>query len=219
MKQFDDRDRAVLHRIIRARRDIRHFRPDPIPSEALTRILEAAHYAPSVGFKQPWNFILIRSKEIRKQIKGLFEEANREELEKLSEDERLDLYRSLKLEGIMEAPLNLAVTCDRDRDAPFQLGQGQMPEMDLYSTCLAVQNLWLSARTEGIGVGWVSILDPEKTAQVLKIPDHVRLVAYLCIGYPVEFRDRPMLEEAGWKERLNLSDLVFEDGWGDKNEG
>ncbi|SFS92434.1 5,6-dimethylbenzimidazole synthase [Marininema halotolerans] len=214
MTSFNSEERELLHRILRARRDIRHFRPDPVPEDMLARILEAAHYAPSVGFKQPWNFILIRSMEVRSQIKNLFEEANKEELEKLSGDERSDLYSRLKLEGIMESPLNLAVTCDRDRDAPFHLGQGQMPEMDLYSTCLAVQNLWLAARVEGIGVGWVSIIDPEKTAKILGLPNHIQLVAYLCVGYPIEFKDRPMLEEAGWKSRLNLADLVYEDRWG-----
>ncbi|SDW55238.1 cob(II)yrinic acid a,c-diamide reductase [Marininema mesophilum] len=214
MTSFNTNERDVLHRILRARRDIRHFRHDSVPEEVLTRMLEAAHYAPSVGFKQPWNYILIRSLDVRRRIKSLFEEANQEELAKLSGDERSDLYKSLKLEGIMEAPLNLAVTCDRDRDAPFHLGQGQMPEMDLYSTCLAVQNLWLAARVEGVGVGWVSIIDPEKTAKILELPNHIQLVAYLCVGYPIEFKDRPMLEEAGWKSRLSLSNLVFEDRWG-----
>src|SRR5207253_3563107 len=128
--------------------------------------------------------------------------------------ERRELYRRMKLEGIREAPLNLAVTCDRRRDAPFVLGRGPLPEVDLYSTCLAVQNLWLAARAEGVGVGWVSILDPGETAALLGVPEGVRLVAYLCVGYPVEFRARPMLEEVGWKARLRLEDLVYQDRWG-----
>ncbi|MDR6224837.1 5,6-dimethylbenzimidazole synthase [Desmospora profundinema] len=214
MEHFTTEEKEVLYRVIRARRDIRHFRSDPVPVDKLTRILEAAHHAPSVGFKQPWNFIVIRSYTIRNQIRELFQEANREEVAKLSQDKRQKLYKRLKLEGILEAPFNLAVTCDRGRDASFQFGQGQMPEMDLYSTCLAVQNLWLAARAEGIGVGWVSILDPEKAEKLLGLPNRVKLIAYLCIGYPVEFREQPMLQEVGWKSRTKLSTLVFKDRWG-----
>jgi 5,6-dimethylbenzimidazole synthase len=212
---FSPQDREALHRIIAARRDVRHFRPDPVPPDVLQRILEAAHLAPSVGFMQPWNFLLITSLEIRRQIRASFEEQNREQLEKIPGPEKQELYRRLKLEGILEAPLNLAVTCDRGRDAPFVLGRAPMPETDLFSTCLAVQNLWLAARVEGVGVGWVSILDREATERLLRLPGGVRLVAYLCVGYPVEFRPRPMLEEVGWKGRLPLEGLIFGDRWGE----
>jgi 5,6-dimethylbenzimidazole synthase len=207
-------DREALYRVIEARRDVRHFRGDPIPSDVLLRMLEAAHLAPSVGFMQPWSFILVSSLELRRQIKASFEEQNRAQLEKVPDAERKELYRQLKLEGILEAPLNLAVTCERGRDAPFVLGRGPMPETDLFSTCLAVQNLWLAARAEGVGVGWVSILDRPTTEALLGLPEGVRLVAYLCVGYPVEFRPRPMLEEVGWKSRLPLSELVYQDRWG-----
>jgi 5,6-dimethylbenzimidazole synthase len=210
---FSPSERDAVYRVLRERRDIREFRPDPVPAEVLARILAAAHLAPSVGFMQPWAFILVRSPALRQRIKASFEERNAQELARVPTQQRQDLYRRLKLEGILEAPLNLAVVCDRRRDAPFVLGRGPMPETDLYSTCLAVQNLWLAARAEGIGVGWVSILDREPTEHLLGLPDGVRLVAYLCVGYPVEFRPRPMLEEVGWKERLPLGDLVFEDRW------
>jgi 5,6-dimethylbenzimidazole synthase len=163
---------------------------------------------------QPWNFILVTSATLRRQVRASFEERNRAELERVPTEQRQELYRSLKLEGILEAPLNLAVTCDRRRDAPFVLGRGPLPEADLFSTCLAVQNLWLAARVEGVGVGWVSILDPQVTADLLGLPPGVRLVAYLCVGYPVEFRPRPMLEEVGWKDRLALEGLVYQDQWG-----
>lgn len=211
---FSRQEQESLYRLIRSRRDVRHFRPDPVPDDLLRRILEAAHLAPSVGFMQPWNFILVTSGEVRRRVRQSFEERNRAELAKVPTVERAELYRGLKLEGILEAPLNLAVTCDRRRDAPFVLGRGPWPDADLFSTCLAVQNLWLAARAEGVGVGWVSILDPEDTAAVLGLPEGVRLVAYLCVGYPVEFRPRPMLEEVGWKERLPLESLVFADRWG-----
>jgi 5,6-dimethylbenzimidazole synthase len=211
---FSREDRETLHRIIQARRDVRQFLPSPVPPDVLRRILEAAHYAPSVGFMQPWNFILVTSGATRRQVRACFESRNHEELERLAPGDRKDLYRRLKLEGILEAPLNLAVTCDRRRDAPFVLGRAPMPEADLFSTCLAVQNLWLAARAEGVGVGWVSILDRETTAGLLGLPDGVQLVAYLCVGYPVEFRPKPLLEEVGWKGRVPLEGLVYQDRWG-----
>ncbi|SFJ37992.1 5,6-dimethylbenzimidazole synthase [Thermoflavimicrobium dichotomicum] len=211
---FSKQEQEVIYRLIRARRDIRHFASDPVPEDALQRILEAAHYAPSVGFMQPWNFILITSQEIKQKIKASFEETNREQLQVLSEDERKELYRKLKLEGIMEAPINIAVTCDRNRDAPFVLGRSPMPETDLYSTCLAIQNMWLAARAEGIGIGWVSLINQQEVKQILRLPAGVELVAYLCIGYPTQFPKKPMLEELGWKSRLPLKTLVYENQWG-----
>lgn len=211
---FSKTEQEVIYRVIRARRDIRHFQRKPVPGDALHRILEAAHFAPSVGFMQPWNFIFVNSLTLRQEIKNEFLETNKDQLEQITESERRKLYRDLKLEGIMEAPVNLAVTCDRNRDAPFVLGRGPMPETDLYSTCLAIENMWLAARAEGIGIGWVSILDKEKVGEILKLPAGVRLVAYLCVGYPVEFRTRPLLEEVGWKPRLDLSKMVFENEWG-----
>jgi 5,6-dimethylbenzimidazole synthase len=211
---FSQPERETLYRVIRARRDVRHFRPDPVPPDVLGRILEAAHHAPSVGFMQPWNFILVTSEPVRRQVRASFEETNRQELAKVPTRERQELYRRLKLEGIVEAPLNLAVTCDRRRDAPFVLGRGPVPDTDLFSTCLAVQNLWLAARAEGVGVGWVSILDPDAVAALLGLPGGVRLVAYLCVGYPVAFGPRPLLEEVGWKARLPLAGLVYQDRWG-----
>ncbi|MBY0527512.1 MAG: 5,6-dimethylbenzimidazole synthase [Gemmataceae bacterium] len=212
--EFSPADRDVVYRVIRARRDVRQFRSDPVPDAVLGRILDAAHAAPSVGFMQPWNFILIRSLETRRLVRALFEERNRQELEAVPDDARKELYGSFKLEGILESPLNVAVTCDRRRSAPFVLGRAPMPETDLFSTCLAVENLWLAARAEGVGVGWVSILDREATQLLLGLPDGVQLVAYLCVGYPLEFRVRPMLEETGWKGRHPLGELVFQERWG-----
>lgn len=211
---FSKTEQEVIYRVIRSRRDIRHFKRTPVPGGALARILEAAHFAPSVGFMQPWNFIFVNSLALRQEIKNQFLETNKDQLEQITGTERQKLYRDLKLEGIMEAPVNLAVTCDRNRDAPFVLGRGPMPETDLYSTCLAIENMWLAARAEGIGIGWVSILDKEKVGEILKLPAGVQLVAYLCVGYPVEFRTKPLLEEAGWKSRLDLSKMVFENEWG-----
>jgi 5,6-dimethylbenzimidazole synthase len=177
-----------------------------------------AHLAPSVGLMQPWNFVIVRSPEARRRVRALFEEANARELARLEGDERRELYSRLKLEGILEAPLNLAVTCDSRRGAPFVLGRAPMPQTDLFSTCLAVQNLWLAARAEGVGVGWVSILDRHAVEQLLGLPDDTQLVAYLCVGYPVEFRPRPMLEEVGWRSRQGLAEMVFQERWGVRSD-
>jgi 5,6-dimethylbenzimidazole synthase len=212
--EFDEVEREAIYKVMRSRRDIRRFESRPVPDDVLRRILEMAHLAPSVGFMQPWNFILISSLEVRKQIKALFEETNARELARIEDPARRELYPRLKLEGILEAPLNVAVTCDGRRDAPFVLGRAPMPQTDLFSTCLAVENLWLAARAEGVGVGWVSILDRQTVEQLLGLPAGVQLVAYLCVGYPIEFRPRPMLEEVGWRERQPLGDLVFQDRWG-----
>jgi 5,6-dimethylbenzimidazole synthase len=211
---FSEVEREAIYKVMRSRRDIRQFLPQPIPGAVLRRILEMAHLAPSVGFMQPWNFILISSTEIRHRAKTLFEEANARELARIENPSQRKLYPRLKLEGILEAPLNIAVTCDGRRDAPFVLGRAPMPHTDVFSTCLAIQNLWLAARAEGIGVGWVSILDKQAIEQLLGLPTGVQLVAYLCVGYPTEFRRRPMLEEVGWKDRQPLGDLVFQDRWG-----
>ena len=213
-ESFSEADRGVIYDLMRSRRDVRRFRPEPIPSDVLRRILEMAHLAPSVGFMQPWNFILIRSTELRQRVKSTFEEVNAREAAKIDDPKRRELYATLKLEGILEAPLNLAVTCDSRRDAPFVLGRAPTPRTDVYSTCLAIQNLWLAARAEGVGVGWVSIIDRLSVEKMLELPDGVQLVAYLCVGYPIEFRPIPMLEEAGWKHREPLENVIFEEKWG-----
>lgn len=212
---FNDEERRTIYRVIESRRDIREFLPEQVPSDVLLRVLDAAHHAPSVGFMQPWNFIVISSRQVRSLVKASFEQANSDALSQLNETERADLYRKFKLEGILESPINLAVTCDHRRDSPFVLGRQSMPETDLYSTCLAIQNLWLAARAEGIGVGWVSIIDREEVERILGLPQEVQLVAYMCIGYPKEFRPRPMLEEVGWKTRYDLSSVIYHDIWGE----
>lgn len=205
---FSDADRQALHRVIDGRRDVRAFRSDPVPDEILGRILAAAHHAPSVGLMQPWNFIVIRDPETRGRIKALFLRENERAAGNYTGD-RAELYRSLKLEGVEEAPINLCVTCDRGRGGPHVLGRHTIIDTDLYSTCCAVQNHWLAARVEGVGVGWVSILDEDGLRQVLDIPAHIVPVAYLCVGYPREFLDTPELERRGWATRLPLDDLVF----------
>lgn len=210
---FSEEERAAVYRAIGTRRDVRNeFLPRAIPDDVLLRILEAAHSAPSVGLMQPWNFILIRERATKEAVHGLFAQTNAEAAT-MFEGERGARYRALKLEGILAAPLNICVTCDRSRGGPVVLGRTHQRETDLYSTVCAVQNLWLAARAEGIGVGWVSIFDPEALKPVLDIPDEAAVVAYLCVGYVDELFHRPELEARGWGQRLPLADLVFDERW------
>ncbi|MDR5894074.1 5,6-dimethylbenzimidazole synthase [Halomonas mongoliensis] len=211
---FPQAQRDAVYRAIHERRDVRaQFLPDPIPPEVLVRLLEAAHHAPSVGFMQPWDFLLIDSLEVRRRVHAIFERENARAAEN-HEGERGQLYRRLKLEGILESPLNLCITCDRARGGEHVLGRSSIVDMDLFSTCLAVQNLWLAARAEGIGVGWVSILDQDELAQVLGLPERVYPLAYLCLGYVSEFLEQPELARQGWRQRLPLAELVHGNGWG-----
>lgn len=211
---FSAAERAGLYRAIRERRDVRsQFLPDPVPPEVLARLLQAAHHAPSVGFMQPWDFIVIDSLDTRRAVRAIFERENQKAAENYA-GEQATLYRRLKLEGILESPVNLCITCDRSRGGPHVLGRNSIMDMDLFSVCLAVQNLWLAARAEGIGVGWVSILDQQQLAATLKLPEQVYPVAYLCIGYVSEFLTRPELEAKGWRTRLPLESLVHGNAWG-----
>ena len=212
--EFSPDERRGLYRAIYARRDIRLFRDDPVPPETLARILRAAHQGPSVGFMQPWDFVLVSDLQVRREVKDLFDR-ERMAAAQFFDDARRSKYLSLKLEGILEAPVNICVTCDPTR-GEVVLGRNAMPETDVYSTCCAVENLWLAARTEGIGVGWVSILKLPQLRRILGIPPHIIPVAYLCLGYPENFPDEPLLQTTGWRDRLPLNDLVHYDGWGRK---
>ncbi len=213
---FSPEERDALYKAIFSRRDVRgQFAPDPVPDEVLTRVLTAAHHAPSVGFMQPWNFIVVQDPAVKAQVHADFFQAN-EEAAALFTGERKALYSRLKLEGIREAPVNLCITCDRERSGPVVLGRTHIPTMDLYSCVCAVQNLWLAARAEGLGVGWVSILHEDKLREALGIPERIVPVAYLCLGYVSHFHETPELEKAGWRNRLPLEDLVFRDRWGGK---
>ncbi len=211
---FSPEQKQGLYRAIFERRDVRsQFRPDPIPQAILTRVLTAAHHAPSVGFMQPWDFIVIDDPAVRGAVKGMFTRENARAAARYT-GERATLYRAMKLEGILESPLNLCVTCDRTRGGPHVLGRNTIIDTDLFSVCLAIQNLWLAARAEGIGVGWVSILDPAELAQLLGLPAHVHPVAYLCLGYVCEFLPEPELQQKGWRVRVPLETLVHHNRWG-----
>ena len=217
MSEFTEEEKRGLYKAIFTRRDVRsHFTSRPIEDKILSKILNAAHHAPSVGFSQPWNFILIKDVSTKKKIKESFEiEKNRSS--QLVEEPKRSRYLSFKLEGILESPVNLCVTYDPSKFGPFVIGRSSIPEAGLYSVCCAIQNLWLAARTEGVGLGWVSILSNDTLKEVLELPEHVVPIAYLCLGYVDEFAEKPDLEKAGWLPRLDLEDVVFFEKWKNKD--
>ena len=209
MNDFSEQERESFYKAIYSRRDVRsNFTSEPIDTQVLMRILEAAHHAPSVGFSQPWNFILVRNIETRKKIKESFEKENARS-SNLIEEPRRSKYLSYKLEGILDSSINVCVTYDPTKSGSFVIGRTSIPETGMFSVCCAVQNMWLAARTEGIGVGWVSILSNETLRDTLQIPDHVVPVAYLCLGHVSKFETKPDLETSGWLSRLKLDDVIY----------
>ena len=216
---FPHEDRQAVYRAIETRRDVRdQFLPDALPDDLVDRLLHAAHSAPSVGFMQPWNFLLVRSEATRHRVHAAFLKANAEAAAMFSKDRQAQ-YRSLKLEGILKAPLSICVTCDPTRGGKVVLGRTHNPRMDVYSTVCAVQNLWLAARAEGVGVGWVSIFHDSDIREIFGIPAHVEIVAWLCVGYVDRLYAEPELAVKGWRQRLPLEDLVFEERWPEGNTG
>ncbi|HEX2014397.1 MAG TPA: 5,6-dimethylbenzimidazole synthase [Nitrososphaera sp.] len=211
-------EKEGLYKAIFSRRDVRsHFIAGEIPDEVLARILNAAHHAPSVGFSQPWDFILIKDRAARQQVKESFFRERERSIALLDGDpERQKRYSSLKLEGIIESAVNICVTYDPARFGPFVLGRTSIEETGVYSVACAVQNLWLAARAEGVGVGWVSILANSDLERILAIPPHVKPVAYLCLGYVAEFAEAPDLERAGWLPRMDLSGVICYERWGSR---
>ncbi|MEI7706878.1 MAG: 5,6-dimethylbenzimidazole synthase [Chlorobium sp.] len=210
---ISEAEREALYKVIYSRRDVRgQFLPDAVPEEVIARLLDAAHHAPSVGFMQPWDFIVVKDLEVRRKVKEGFETAHAEAAEMFS-GEKKDAYRSFKLEGIMESPLGICITCDRSRTGEVVIGRTANPEMDLYSSVCAVQNLWLAARAENLGVGWVSIIHHDHIRSALGIPAHIVPVAYLAIGYVSFFHSKPELEQAGWLPRMELDSLVHHETW------
>jgi 5,6-dimethylbenzimidazole synthase len=216
---FDENERKAVYRAIRERRDVRRgFLPEPIPDELLHRLLEAAHNAPSVGLMQPWRFIVVRDLAVRQKVHEIFLKANEQAMATYKGEQQQN-YAGMKLEGILEAPQNLCIVCDSRSSQGHQLGRRTMPETAVYSAVCAIQNLWLAARAEGIGVGWVSILEPNSLRNTLKIPDQITPVAYLCLGYVDAFSKEPDLERAGWEKRTSLKSVLsfdeYDSDWGE----
>ncbi|MFF9908385.1 nicotinate-nucleotide--dimethylbenzimidazole phosphoribosyltransferase [Streptomyces olivaceus] len=211
---YDDAERAAVLKVMRERRDIRNgFRSDPIPHEVLLRVLEAAHTAPSVGHSQPWDFVVIRSEDTRRAMHELAMR-QRDAYAKSLPKGRAKQFKELKIEAILDTPVNIVVTADPTRGGRHTLGRHTQPQMAPYSSALAVENLWLAARAEGLGVGWVSFFDEREMVRALGLPEHLDIVAYLCVGYVDEFPDEPELMQAGWSKRRPLSWVVHEETYG-----
>ncbi|GAB3925741.1 hypothetical protein GCM10029976_019450 [Kribbella albertanoniae] len=207
-------ERQVVHRVLAERRDVRRGFVDlPIPDDVLTRVLESAHRAPSVGLSQPWDFLLIREIATRRKIHDLAA-AQRDAFAASLPEERRKQFDGLKIEAILDTPLNIAVTCDAGRGGRHVLGRHADPRTTWFSVAIAIQNLWLAARAEGLGVGWVSFFEPGEVAAVLDLPAHIELVGYLCIGYVDEFAPAPELVRSGWAARRPLSWAVHQESWG-----
>ena len=182
------------------------------------RILTAAHHAPSVGYSQPWNFILIRDRKSRLDIKKSFSKERLKSIELLTKDEeRKKKYLDLKLEGILESNLNICVTYDHKRFGPYVIGRMTIKEAGIYSVCCAMQNLWLAARAENIGVGWVSIISNKYLKRILKLPSAIKPIAYLCLGYVNKFEVEPDLQSLNWLSRLNLNKVINYEQWNSCN--
>jgi 5,6-dimethylbenzimidazole synthase len=210
MSDFTEQDVAAIYRVVALRRDMRHFLPDPLDDALLERLLLAAHLAPSVGLMQPWRFLRIRDRQLRVEIHGLVETERKATAHALGERE--DEFMRLKVEGIRECAELLVVALTHERNQHV-FGRRTMPEMDLASVACAIQNLWLVARAENVGMGWVSLFDPEALRQLLRMPGGSRPIAVLCLGRVPEFYSQPMLEEAQWARRMELKDLVKIDYW------
>lgn len=205
---FDPLEQRAVYRAIRERRDVRRgYLPEPLSEEMLHRLLQAAHDAPSVGLMQPWRFIVVRDVMVRKQVHDIFVHANQDALADYKGKQQQS-YAEMKLEGILEAPQNICIVYDPQSSQGHRLGRRTMPETALYSVVCAIQNLWLAARAEGVGVGWVSILDPNLLRTALRIPPHILPVAYLCVGYVDAFAEEPDLERLGWERRAPLENVL-----------
>ena len=204
---FDEGFRNTLHDLFAWRRDIRHFRRDPLPAGTLENLIEVACLAPSVGLSQPWRFVIVDDEQRRQQVRDSFEACNADALASYADD-LASRYARLKLAGLSDAPCHLAVFADRATDVGHGLGRRTMPEMADYSVVGAIATLWLAARADGIGLGWVSILDPEIVSAALDVPADWRLIGYLCIGYPRTETDRPELQREGWERRRPVADYI-----------
>jgi nicotinate-nucleotide--dimethylbenzimidazole phosphoribosyltransferase len=209
---FPEQVRAALDDVIAARRDIRRFRPDPVPDDVLTAVLRAGHAAPSVGHSQPWRFIVVTAPQTRERAAVM---ADRERLAQaaLLQPERARRLLDLQLEGIREAPVGVVVACDRRAPATGVLGRATFPDADLWSCACAIQNIWLTARARGLGLGWVTLFRPDELAGLLGLPDGVETLGWLCLGYPDERPPEPGLQRYGWSHRLPLESVVLREQW------
>jgi len=205
---FDQRFKETLETLLVWRRDVRRFRTDALPDGLIERLMQLAALSPSVGNAQPWRFVTVDDPARRAEIVANFEAANADALNDY-DGEQAELYAGLKLAGLREAPVHLAVYCDTASELGHGLGRKTMPEMLAYSVVGAITTLWLAARAHGVGLGWVSILDPDQANKTLDVPEGWVLIGYLCVGYPVEEHDEPELVRAGWQDRVDISEFIL----------
>ncbi|ERI07707.1 5,6-dimethylbenzimidazole synthase [Aneurinibacillus aneurinilyticus] len=210
---FTEQEKQAVYKVIEARRDVRSFLTQPLPDEAVQRILRAAHYGPSVGFMQPWNFILITSAEVKERLAWAAEK-ERKALAIHYEGERAEQFLRLKVQGIQEAPLTVCVTCDPTRGGSHVLGRNSIPETDIMSTACAIQNMWLASCAEGIAMGWVSFYKKNDVRDILELPPHIDPVALLSLGYTDDYPAAPILETEKWEKRRELDTLIYQNKWG-----
>lgn len=213
---FTKEEKDAIYKVIETRRDIRTFLSNPVPKEAVDRILEAAHHGPSVGFMQPWNFILIESNEVKQQLAWAADKERRALAIHYESDDRASKFLQLKIEGLKEAPLTICVTCDPTRGGSHVLGRNSIPETDIMSTACAIQNMWLAACAEGLAMGWVSFYKKSDIRDILNIPAYIEPVALISIGYTDIYPKAPILETANWEKRQKLNQLLFKERWGNR---
>lgn len=211
---FSEKEKEAVYKAIFKRRDIRSFLPNPIPDEKIFNILKAAHHAPSVGFMQPWNFILVTSDSIKEKLAWAADKERRA-LAIHFEGEKQSKFLDIKVEGLKEAPLTICVTCDPTSGGSHVLGRNSIPETDVLSTACAIQNMWLAALAEGLGMGWVSFYKKNDIRDILEIPPHIDPLALISIGYTEEYPDKPILEMVKWEKRKPLEGLIYSNRWGD----
>ncbi|MEK3722433.1 5,6-dimethylbenzimidazole synthase [Paenibacillus sp. FSL H8-0034] len=210
---FTEQEKEALYKCIYLRRDVRTFLPDPVSEETIMKLLNAAHHGPSVGFMQPWNFILVSTGQIKERLAWAADKERRA-LAIHYEETRQDEFLSLKIEGIKQAPYTICVTCDPTRGGSHVLGRNSIPETDIMSVACAIQNMWLAAYAEGLAMGWVSFYKKNDVRDILTIPPHIDPVALLSVGYTDHYPEKPILETANWEKRRGLNDLIFSETWG-----
>ncbi|MDQ0873048.1 5,6-dimethylbenzimidazole synthase [Paenibacillus sp. V4I3] len=210
---FTEEEKDGLYKSIYTRRDVRTFLSDAIPEETIMKLLNAAHHGPSVGFMQPWNFIIISTDKVKERLAWAADKERRA-LAIHYEDTRQDEFLNLKIEGIKQAPLTICVTCDPTRGGSHVLGRNSIPETDIMSVACAIQNMWLAACAEGLAMGWVSFYKKNDVRDILGIPPHIDPVALLSIGFTENYPEKPILETANWEKRRSLNNLIFSETWG-----
>ncbi|MFE4043638.1 MULTISPECIES: 5,6-dimethylbenzimidazole synthase [unclassified Priestia] len=217
MNSFTNDEKQAVYKAIYGRRDVRTFLSDEIPNETVYNILQAAHSGPSVGFMQPWNFILVSDTEVKNKLAWAADKERRA-LAIHYEDEKKEDFLELKIQGLKEAPLTICVTCDPTRGGSHVLGRNSIPETDMMSTACAIQNMWLASYAEGLAMGWVSFYKKNDVRDILHIPPHIDPVALMSIGYTDKYPEKPILEQANWEKRRDLDKLIYHNVWENEKE-